>query len=246
MSQNNQNQSRELAHRVFAPEFNDSTHTFRETDDEMAPVYALLPTGEKANRVFFVGTLTETNNVGDKEDYWQGRIVDPTGTVFVYAGQYQPEAEKFLREANPPIFVAVTGKPRTYETDNGEVNVSLRPEYISEVTEATRQRWITETATQTLDRIEAFDNASDPYVQMAREEYDGDLDHYRQTVITALESLDDTAIQQTQSNSKGDSNNGSETQSNSEPEGTATSSDDPESSTKADEKDSLGSFNDGN
>ena len=81
---------------------------------------------------------------------------------------------------------------------------------------------------------------------MAREENDGDLDRYRQTVITALESLDDTDIQQTQSNSKVDSNNGSETQSNAEPEGTATSSDDPDSSTKVDEKDSLGSFNDGN
>lgn len=243
MSQNNQTQSREIAHRVFAIEFNDSTHTFRETDDEMAPVYALLPTGEKSNRVFFVGTLTETNNVGDKEDYWQGRIVDPTGTVFVYAGQYQPEAEKFLREANPPIFVSVTGKPRTYETDDGEINVSLRPEYISEVTEATRQRWISETASQTLDRIEAFDNVSDPYVQMARDTYDGDLERYRQTVITALESLEEIDHQQTQSDSQVASNGGSETQSDSGPEGTVTSSDDSDSSANSDEKDSLGSFN---
>ena len=192
MSQNSQNQGREVAQRVFATEFNDSTHTFREADDEMAPVYALLPTGQKSNRVFLIGTLTETNNVGDQEEYWQGRIVDPTGTVFVYAGQYQPEAEEFLRGANPPTFVAVTGKPRTYETDDGNVNVSLRPEYISVVDESTRHRWISETASQTLDRIEKLDNESNPYVQMAGEQYDGDVDRYRQAVITALESLEET------------------------------------------------------
>lgn len=192
MSQNSQNQGREVAQRVFATEFNDSTHTFREADDEMAPVYALLPTGQKSNRVFFIGTLTETNNVGDQEEYWQGRIVDPTGTVFVYAGQYQPEAEEFLRGANPPTFVAVTGKPRTYETDDGDVNVSLRPEYISVVDESTRHRWISETASQTLDRIEKLDNKSNPYVQMAGEQYDGNVDRYRQAVITALESLEET------------------------------------------------------
>ena len=52
----------------------------------------LLPTGAKANRIFVVGTLTETEDVGSDDEYWQGRIVDPTGRFFTYAGQYQPEA----------------------------------------------------------------------------------------------------------------------------------------------------------
>jgi RPA family protein len=129
---------REVAQRAFATEFNDATYTFRESDEERAPVYVLLPTGEKANRVFVVGTLTETEDVGSDEEYWQGRIVDPTGTFFVYAGQYQPEAAGMLRETDTPAFVAVVGKPRTYETDDGTTNVSLRPEHLSVVTEADR------------------------------------------------------------------------------------------------------------
>ena len=182
---------REVAQRAFAEEFNDGTYTFRESDEERAPVYVLLPTGAKANRVFVVGTLTETEDVGSDDEYWQGRVVDPTGTFFVYAGQYQPEAAGVLRETEPPAFVAVVGKPRTYETDDGTVNVSLRPEHLSIVTETDRHQWVTETAERTLDRLEAFDNPNNEYAQMAREQYGEMIAKYREATIEALESLDD-------------------------------------------------------
>src|SRR6056297_3415331 len=130
--------TREVARRAFAREFNDAGYTFKESDDERAPVYLLLPTGEKANRVFVVGTLTETEDIGDDSEYWRGRVVDPTGTFFVYAGQYQPDAASALRDAETPQYVAVVGKPRTFETDDGSVNVSLRPESITMVEEAVR------------------------------------------------------------------------------------------------------------
>ena len=183
--------TREVARRVFATEFNDGSHTFRESDDERAPVYALLPTGQRANRVFVVGTLTETEDVGEDSEYWRGRIVDPTGTFFAYAGQYQPEAAAALRELEAPAYVAVVGKPRTYETDEGTVNVSLQPESITAVNDTTRDRWVAETAERTLDRIEAFDDEANEYGRMARERYGEDLDLYREAVVAALESLDE-------------------------------------------------------
>ena len=189
--------TREVARRVFAQEFNDASYTFKESDDERAPVYVLLPTGERANRVFLVGTLTETEDVGEDSEYWQGRVVDPNGdTFFMYAGQYQPDAASMLRELEPPAYVAVVGKPRTYETDDGEVNVSVRPESISQVDEATRDRWVVETAERTLDRIQAFEDAEegaemDEYVQMAREQYELPVENYRRAAVGALESLED-------------------------------------------------------
>ncbi|MFO7832610.1 MAG: DNA-binding protein [Halohasta sp.] len=183
--------TREVAQRVFAAEFNDASYTFKESEDDRAPVYALLPTGERANRVFFVGTLTETDDVGDDSEYWQGRIVDPTGTFFVYAGQYQPEAASTLRELEPPAYVAVVGKPRTYETDDGSITVSVRPESITPVDAATRDRWVAETAERTLDRIDAFDEEANEYARMAREQYGEELSAYRETVVEALDSLDD-------------------------------------------------------
>ncbi|MFC7129969.1 RPA family protein [Haloferax chudinovii] len=182
--------TREVARRVFAQEFNDAGYTFKESDDERAPVYLLLPTGERANRVFLVGTLTEKEDVGEDNEYWRGRIVDPTGTFFVYAGQYQPEAASALRDLDAPAYVAVVGKPRTYETDDGSINVSVRPESITEVDAATRDRWVTETADKTLDRIAAFDDEGNEYARMAREHYDLDPDEYKRAAIAALESLE--------------------------------------------------------
>ncbi|ELZ58360.1 hypothetical protein C467_05694 [Halorubrum hochstenium ATCC 700873] len=175
---------------MFASEFNDAGYTFTESDDERAPVYALLPTGESSNRVFFVGTLTEKEDVGDDSEYWRGRIVDPTGTFFVYAGQYQPEAASKLRDLEPPAYVAVVGKPRTYETDDGTVRVSVRPESITEVDAATRDRWVAETARRTVERVAAFDDEGNEYARMAREEYDLDPETYKAAALSALEDLD--------------------------------------------------------
>jgi RPA family protein len=184
---------REVARRVFASEFNDASYTFKESDDDRAPLYVLLPTGERANRVFIVGTLTETEDVGEDAEYWQGRVVDPNGdTFFMYAGQYQPDAAAMLRELESPAYVAVVGKPRTYETDEGEVNVSVRPESISSVDEATRDRWVVETAERTLERVQRFgDETTDEYVAMAEEEYDLPVENYRRKLVEALETLDE-------------------------------------------------------
>ena len=184
--------TREVARRVFADEFNDATFNFKESDDDRAPVYALLPTGQKVNRVFFVGTLTEKEDVGEDNEYWRGRIVDPTGTFFVYAGQYQPEATSTLRELNPPAYVAVVGKPRTFETDDGTVNVSVRPESIQVVDAATRDRWVVETAERTVDRVGAFEDEGNEYGRMAREEYDVPVDQYVESTVSALESVEES------------------------------------------------------
>jgi len=193
MSQDQSVPTREVAQRVFAAEFNDASYTFKESDDDRAPVYLLLPTGERANRVFFVGTLTETDDVGEDNEYWQGRIVDPTGTFFVYAGQYQPEAASTLRELEPPAYVAVVGKPRTYETDDGSITVSVRPESITPVDADTRDRWVVETAERTVERIETFDDETNEYARMAREQYGEDISGYTETIETALNSLDDSS-----------------------------------------------------
>ena len=184
--------TREVARRVFADEFNDATFSFKESDDDRAPVYALLPTGQKVNRVFFVGTLTEKDDVGEDNEYWRGRIVDPTGTFFVYAGQYQPEATSTLRDLEPPAYVAVVGKPRTYETDDGTVNVSVRPESIQVVDAATRDRWVVETAERTIDRVSAFEEEGNEYGRMAREEYDIPVERYVESTVSALESVEES------------------------------------------------------
>lgn len=181
---------RQVAYRTFSQECNRATYTFRESDEEQAPMFSLLPTGAAANRVFAVGTLTDAEDIGDDAEYWRGQIVDPVGTFFVYASQYQPDALEQLKEADTPCYMAVTGKPRTYETDDGGMNVSIRPEVLAIVDEATRERWIVETADRTLARIEEFDPAMNEYARMAMEQYEFSIGEFVDMTIQALESLD--------------------------------------------------------
>ncbi len=143
---------REVAYRLFASEFDDADFSYSESDEERAPNYVVTPTGARVNRLFLVGVLTEIETVS--EDYLRARVVDPTGPFVVYAGQYQPDALAFLERADPPLFVAVTGKARTYQPeDTDTVYTSVRPESISEVDADTRDRWVVGTAEQTVDRV---------------------------------------------------------------------------------------------
>jgi len=188
-SDDDQQQYRQVARRSFAAEYADAGHMFKESDEERAPNFALLPTGHKMNRAFFVGTLTETDDVGNDDEYWQGRVVDPTGTFFVYAGQYQPEAMSILRELEPPAYVAVLGKPRIYETDSGEINVTVRPERITVVDSDVRNHWVAETADRTMDRIVEFRDGTSPYFDTAVEQYEPDMQGYLGHIAEALDSL---------------------------------------------------------
>lgn len=202
-------QQRHVAQRVFAAELNAATHEFAASDDEQAPKYVLLPSGQRANRVLLVGTLTETEDVGSSSEYWQGRVVDPTGTAYVYAGQYQPDAASRLRELEPPAYIAVVGKPRTFTAgatddaaeadaadgdgaDAGEeaVYVSVTPEDIAVVDEATRDRRVVETAMRTIDRLEAFEATADEDAALVRQQYDESPETYQEMVVEALENLE--------------------------------------------------------
>ena len=195
-SDNDSRIGRQPAKRAFADEFANATEIFRESEDERAPKFAVLPTGERANRVFAVGTLTEAEDISKSVDseYWQARVVDPTGAFYVYAGQYQPEAMAALRSIETPEYVAVVGKPRTYETDDGDVLVSLTPESITVVDESTRDQWVVEAAEQTLNRLDAMEDVQmgekpSADIERAMDAYGEDVSQYEGSVKEALAQI---------------------------------------------------------
>ena len=152
--------TREVAYRVFAAEFDDASLLYSESDEERAPNYVVTPTGARVNRLFTAGVLTEVERVNDETR--RGRVVDPSGAFVTYAGQYQPEAQTFLERADPPAFVALTGKARTFEPeDSDRVFTSVRPESLNEVDADTRDRWVVSAAEATLDRLAVFARALD-------------------------------------------------------------------------------------
>jgi RPA family protein len=105
--------AREVARRVYAQELRDSDLSFRENEDQYAPLYLITPTGARCNRVLVVGTLTEKDNLGDDVEYWRGRVADPAGSIFVYAGQYQPDAAQALAGTEPSSASQAFTRPRT-------------------------------------------------------------------------------------------------------------------------------------
>ena len=150
--------TREVAHRVFAAEFDDASLSYSESDEERAPNYVVTPTGARVNRLFVAGVLTEVERVND--DTSRGRVVDPSGAFVTYAGQYQPDEQAFLSRTEPPAFIALTGKARTFEPEDGDrVFTSVRPERLSEVDAATRDRWVVSAAEATLDRLAVVERA---------------------------------------------------------------------------------------
>ena len=180
---------REVARRIFAQEMRDSDLATKDESDQYAPQYVLTPTGAKVNRIFLVGTLIEKEDIGTDSEYWRGRVSDPTGSFTIYAGQYHPEAAQFLSSCEIPILVSVVGKTSTYTTDDGNVLTSIRPEYIEEVNEVTRDLWIMDTAKQTLERIKSIEEGNDLNSKLAKEHYSTDINHYRSMVKLALESI---------------------------------------------------------
>jgi len=147
--------AREVAWRVFAAEYNQSRLEIKGEGDR-APSYVVSPLGAMMNRVFVVGVLTDKENIGSEEEpLWRARLSDPTGTFYVSSGQYQPEATAALAKIEPPAFIAIVGKVRTYSPEEGTMYVSIRPERIIEVDPRQRDHWVLETCRSTLRRIEA-------------------------------------------------------------------------------------------
>ncbi len=145
---------RELAWRIFAGEYNDSTVEIKGSG-EKTPSYVVTPLGSKVNRLFVIGVLTDVENVSEGGEFLRAHISDPTGVFTLYSGQYQPDATDQLLNIEVPAFVAVVGKARTYEPEEGALYVSIRPEVVREVNAEARDRWIIETCMQTKHRIGA-------------------------------------------------------------------------------------------
>jgi RPA family protein len=200
---------REVAWRVFAEEYNSSV--MEHSGEGEKPVsYVVTPLGAKINRMLVVGVVTDIEDVGEEgKQRYRARITDPTGTFYVSAGEYQPEAAMSLSKMSPPAFAAVVGKSRAYSPEEGVKYLSIRPERIREVDAETRDYWIVETARSTILRIDAIEdglkmsqptaaqliklgypeNLADGVVRAIEYYKDIDLDRFRNTVRDALRTI---------------------------------------------------------
>jgi len=196
---------REPAWRIFAAEYNDSNHVIQ-AKGEKATKYILTPLGAIVNRLFIVGVLTDIEEIGVEGIRRRARISDPTGIHVVYAEAFKPEVASMLADMEIPSYIAVVGKVRVYEPEEGMLYLSARAEMAKEVTIETRNQWIIEASRNTLMRINALKDAMNmenpsakhlkelgyPYtvgkgvVEALKVYKDIDLNHYEMLIREAL------------------------------------------------------------
>ncbi|UUX91206.1 nucleic acid-binding protein [Methanoplanus endosymbiosus] len=175
---------REPAKRVLASELRETRLQFKGGEDEYSPTYIMLPTGERCNRIFFCGILTNKERRGEDNNFIIARVRDPTGLFFINASSYNENAMHELSSVENDAYVAVVGKPAIRQTPDGAVMVNIRVETIAEVDEETCRTWLDDTTKATLDRIELFGETEDS--EKASEFYNTDLSVYRKIVYDAL------------------------------------------------------------
>lgn len=146
---------RETAWRETAAEILASLQEERGTG-ERAATYLLSPYGSRMSRVLIAGTLGPPESIGrdPAQPFWRSRLTDPTGTLAVTAGGFQPRAMAQLRSSTVPRSALVAGKVHLYRGNDGTAYVSIRAEAVRTLDEMQVRAALVDELAQSLDRLE--------------------------------------------------------------------------------------------
>ncbi|MFZ1023458.1 MAG: hypothetical protein WAN87_04925 [Thermoplasmata archaeon] len=146
---------RELAWRVLAQELTASVEEERGVGDRAAS-YVLSPLGARMNRVLVGGTLAPAESIGREESqpFFRARLRDPTGSLSVTAGGFQPRAVAVLKAVSENTPAMVVGKVRLFRGRDGVGYTSVRAEAIQGLDDGPLRELFAEATRQTLDRLE--------------------------------------------------------------------------------------------
>jgi RPA family protein len=149
---------REPAWRVFAGELAASLEEDRGTG-ERAASFVVSPLGARMNRVLLAGMLGPAEAAGrdPAQPFWRARLVDPTGTVTVTAGGFQPRALAALQGFVPAGPAVVVGKVHLFHARDGTTSASVRAEELRPAPPEEVRALQRETLAQTLERIELLE-----------------------------------------------------------------------------------------
>lgn len=177
---------RKPAAKMFVAEIKESTYQLPKSGgDDYESTNYLTPTGEIVSKVMIVGTAVEKEDIGKDQPFWRLRVVDSTGGIAVYAGQYQAEAAQVIAGIEIPCHIAIAGKMSVYEPENGNKILSIRPESVAIITQEDRNSFILDAAEQLAARIKEPKNGE--RVKEIYPQWDSKL--LTKTVVDALRDL---------------------------------------------------------
>ncbi|MCI4318194.1 MAG: hypothetical protein L3J96_06610, partial [Thermoplasmata archaeon] len=145
---------RETAWRVLAQEFGASIEEEKGVG-ERAASYLLSPLGARMNRVLVSGVLSPGEAVGrDPENpFYRAKLTDPTGTVSVTAGGFNPRALAVLRSVTIPTPAIVVGKVHLFRGRDGTAYSTVRAESIRAASPEEVRGHLADAVEQTAERI---------------------------------------------------------------------------------------------
>ena len=161
-----QRRVRQSAIRMLAQEYSDASLTEMGVG-EYDPSFVITKLGARVNRALVSGVIDRMERRdGDSGPSYSGHIRDPTGNhvfnIAPFQDEMHAEAEELLArfESGDRFLMALVGKSRWFETEDGGVFTSLRVEQIAIIDKERYSRWLVEAAEATLRRIKAYDDSS--------------------------------------------------------------------------------------
>ena len=157
--------ARQSAVRLFAQEYRDASLT-EEGSGEYDPSFVITKIGAKINRVLVCGVIDRMERrEGDSGPNYSGHVRDPTGSYLFSVASFQPELHPDFEElmarfeSGDRFLMALVGKARWFETEDGGMFTSLRAEEFTVIDRECYTNWLVETAEATLRRIDAHSAA---------------------------------------------------------------------------------------
>jgi RPA family protein len=152
---------------MLASEFSEATLN-EKGSGEYDPSFVITKLGAKVNRVIVAGLLErlEVRETSNGSTLYQGQMRDPSGLHYFSVGDYASESMRELTlslvektEVGEPVLLLMTAKSRWYQTDEGAVYTSLRPEEACEIDAKTYALWLTRASEGTLQRMKIHNDS---------------------------------------------------------------------------------------
>ncbi len=147
---------------MLASEFGESTLN-EKGSGEFDPTFVITKLGAKVNRVVVSGLVErlELRETSNGSQMYQGQLRDPSGLHYFSVGEYASDSmrEFVVRlldkvDSGEPVLLSMTAKARWYQTDEGAVYTSLRPEEAAIVSRDRYASWLVRACAATLDRLD--------------------------------------------------------------------------------------------
>ena len=205
---------RQPALHMFASEYGESTLS-EKGSGEFDPSFVVTKLGSRVNRVIVAGLLEriEGRDVANGSVIYQGQLRDPSGINYFSVGDYVSDSVKEMTiqlsarlESGEPILVLMVAKTRLYQTEEGAIYTSLRPEEMCVIDAQRYASWLAKTSQSLMHRMSNYVTSLDfeanieslSKSEMSEEQILGliasrnhygevDLEHYRLNVMQALD-----------------------------------------------------------